>query len=277
MKLKKLAFKIYNEIFSLRNFLLPRILRRLKTNKHNKFNILYKNSIPKVIWIYWSNGEETAPLIVKKCIESWRNRNPDWNIRVLNAENLNRYVQLPSLPECLPERYHANLIRTMLLNKYGGVWADATTYCHRPLSVWLPLLSNNGFFMFTNPSDDRDIENWFIASIPNHPLISAWKNRLENYYLKMKEVHPSYFLAFYIYQWMLKQDVNLRAIQRECSTLNAGPCFIMKSVLLGNTKYSVLNKQLINGLPLSKLDWRLEVTEKQLVKTLTEIELNKII
>ncbi|WP_439503613.1 capsular polysaccharide synthesis protein [Methylophaga sp.] len=237
----------------------------------------YSNPVPKIVWIYWAQGEMTAPLVVKKCIESWRKKNTDWEIIVLDAESLTKYIELPKLPEYLPIRYHANLLRTILLKKYGGVWTDATTYCHRPLSEWLPLLSNNGFFMFSNPSEDRDIENWFIASIPNQPLITAWQKNLENYYKNMKKVHPSYFLAFYIYQWMLKQDKNLRRLQRECSSLNAGPCFIMKSVLLGNTRYFELDKHLNNGLPLSKLDWRLNVTDEHFQQILNEIELDKII
>jgi mannosyltransferase OCH1-like enzyme len=268
MKLKKIALKIYKEIFSLKHFLSTSILRKLETNRHNQFNILYIKSIPKEIWIYWSHSEENAPFIVKQCIKSWRNHNPDWNIKVLNAESLNEYLLMPSLPECLPERYHANLIRTMLLNKYGGVWADATTYCHRPLSEWLPLLSFNGFFMFSNPSDDRDIENWFIASTPNHPLVSAWQNRLEKYYLKMKKIHPAYFLAFYIYQWMIEDSDKLKKQEQACSKINAIPCLLMKSVLLNNTPFYELEKHLKNGLPLSKLDWRLEITDKEIFKYL---------
>lgn len=126
--------------------------------------------------------------------------------------------------------------------------------------------------MFTNPTQDRDIENWFIASSINHPLISGWQNRLETYYLKMKKTHPAYFLAFYIYQWMLKENEKLRKLHRTCSALNAGQCFLMKSVLLGSSEFMELQTHISNGLPLSKLDWRLEVTDEQIREFLLHLQ-----
>lgn len=273
-------FFIYSPRFELYVKKLNRInskfFRALKNDHDNRsdeyLKPYYLNSVPKKIWIYWAQGEINAPLSVKKCIESWRKNNLDWEVLVLDEKNVNTYVHLPNLPECLPVRYEANLLRTILLNEYGGVWADATTYCHRPLTQWLPLLANSGFYMFANPAEGRDIENWFIASTKNHPLIASWQERLEKYYLKMKKIHPAYFLAFYIYQWMLKQDQNLQEIQRKCSTLNAGPCFLMKSVLLKNTAFIELEKHIRNGLPLSKLDWRLEISDQEFIQYLDQIE-----
>lgn len=260
------------------NKLNSKYFRALKNDHANRtdeyLKPYYLNSVPKKIWIYWAQGETTAPLTVKKCIESWRKHNQDWEVIVLDVKNVNRYVHMPTLPECLPVRYEANLLRTMLLNEYGGVWADATTYCHRSLTEWLPLLSNSGFFMFANPAEGRDIENWFIASTKSHPLIASWQQGLEKYYSRMKKIHPAYFLAFYLYQWMLKQDKNLLEIQRKCSTLNAGPCFLMKSVLLKNTAYIELEKHIRNGLPLSKLDWRLEISDQEFIYCLDKVDEN---
>lgn len=260
-----------------------------KLNQHNKkyFSIVkndqinstdihlqtyYFKSIPKKLWIYWAQGESESPLIVQKCISSWRKHNPDWEITILDANNLKQYVQFPTLSESLPLRYHANLLRTKLLNQYGGVWADATTYCHRPLSEWLPLVSNSGLFMFGNAAQDRDIENWFIASTKNNPLIHSWQNRLEKYYLKMKRKHPSYFLAFYIFQWMLKQENDLENQYRQSSKINAVPCFLMTSVLMDRTPYIELERHIQNGLPVSKLAWKLNITNQNLLKKLNEIE-----
>ncbi len=246
-----------------------------KTDIHLK--PYYFNEIPKFIWIYWEQGEKQAPFLVKSCINRWRNINSDWEVIILNKDNLAEYINLPKLPNYLPVRYQANLLRTMLLNKYGGVWVDATTYCHRPLSEWLPLLASSGFFMFSNPAEDRDIENWFIASTKSNPLIDNWRRQIEKYYLQVKKTHPAYFITFYIYQWMLMHDDMLKTLSRKASTLNAAPCFLMKSYLLGNTDLIELQKHIENGLPLSKLDWRLEVSEEVLdekIKLLNELQVD---
>lgn len=241
-----------------------------KTDTH--LQPYYFKTIPKRVWIYWAQGEVNSPFVVQECIDSWRKHNPDWEIKVLDENNLASFVELPELPNMLPVRYQANLLRTMLLKQYGGVWADATTYCHRPLNEWLPLLANSGFFMFTNPTQDRDIENWFIASSINHPLIAGWQKQLETYYLRSKKTHPAYFLAFYIYQWMLKEDKYLSNLHRNCSALNAGQCFLMKSAMLGNTEFMDLKTHIGNGLPLSKLDWRLEITDDEIQKFLSKLK-----
>lgn len=221
------------------------------------------NEIPKKVWIYWEQGEDNAPIIVKNCIESWIKHNPDWEITIIDSESLSQFLEMPSLPECLPVRYYANLLRLKLLNKYGGVWADATTYCHRPLNDWLPLLAYSGLFMFRNPGPDRLIENWFIASTPENLLIKAWENALSTYYNKQTKVHPTYFLAFYLFQWILEKNSLLKSEFDKASGLNAGPTFIMKSVMNSRTNIDQFLKHIKIGLPVSKLDWRTELTDEQ--------------
>lgn len=37
-------------------------------------------TIPKKIWFLWYQGLSEAPLVVKKCYESWKKYNPDWEV-----------------------------------------------------------------------------------------------------------------------------------------------------------------------------------------------------
>lgn len=246
----------------------------IQTQQDNHLKKFYSVQIPKKIWIYWAQGEAEAPLIVKICIERWKQLNPEWEVNILHSKNISEFINQPALPECLPVRYHANLIRTMLLELHGGVWADATTYCHRSLDSWLPMMASSGFFMFTNPADDRDIENWFIASDCHHPIITEWRKNLEKYYTKMSHIHPEYFLAFYIYQWMLKNNDELKSYARVSSGINAGPSFLMKSVLLGRTEFNELEKHLRSGFPVSKLDWKSNIPDdnfSEFIETINNI------
>lgn len=231
----------------------------------------YPHSIPKVIWIYWAQGEEQAPFVVQKCIESWKVNNPSWRIIVLNENTVDEYVKIPKISAKHPIRYKANLLRLMLLKEHGGVWADATTFAHRPLNEWLPLLANSGMFMFSNPSKDRDIENWFIAAERNHPLINEWEYQLRKYYLSHPNEHPAYFLAFYIYQWMVTNKNHLKALHRLSSSLTAGQCFIMKSVINNQSNLSTLLALVESGLPISKLDWRIEISNAEFLGLLQKL------
>ncbi len=57
-----------------------------------------------------------------------------------------------------------------MLAKHGGVWADATLLCSKPLDDWLPEYYTTGFFAFRNPGKDRMLSNWFMASDPGNKL-----------------------------------------------------------------------------------------------------------
>ena len=128
--------------------------------------------LPKLIWTYWAQGADSTPYIVAKCFESWRNQNPDWKFHVLDETNVAEFADMSDIPPSLPFRYRANILRLRLLKQYGGVWVDSTTFCHRPLDEWLPLLCSTGFFVFSNPSEDRFVENWYIASTKDAGLSS---------------------------------------------------------------------------------------------------------
>jgi len=109
-------------------------------------------SIPKTIWIYWAQGEAEAPHVVQRCLESWYTRNPGWELRVLDEESANALIDLSDVPEGLPRRFKADVLRLRLLKEFGGVWTDATTFCHRPFEDWLPMQAASGFFAFSDPS-----------------------------------------------------------------------------------------------------------------------------
>lgn len=80
--------------------------------------------------------------------------------------------------------HRSDLIRTQLLIKHGGVWADPTIYFVRPLEEWLPEYMDAGVFMFYRPGRSRIISNWFIAAEPNNPLLEKLYSELCMYWNK---------------------------------------------------------------------------------------------
>jgi hypothetical protein len=145
----------------------------------------------KTIWTLWHQGFETAPETVKLCLESWRRLNPDWEIIALDRRSLADFVDLRAVVDPgrrdLTLQKIAAIARLCLLRDHGGVWADATVYCRKPLDLWLADHCSRGFFAFRDPGPDRLMSNWFIAAdADNHLLgelhrnyLAVWKN---NYY-----------------------------------------------------------------------------------------------
>jgi len=127
---------------------------------------------------------------VRCCLASWRRLNPGWQVVVLDRSTLARYadVGLPQATfESLGVQMQANLVRLALLLRHGGVWADATTLCVRPLDeVIHELVAPSGFFAFTNASRERLLSNWFLAALPQHPIVAGLRTRLIGYF----SAHP---------------------------------------------------------------------------------------
>jgi hypothetical protein len=76
----------------------------------------------------------------------------------------------------------SDVIRVDLLRRYGGIWADATTYCLRPLNDWIYPAIATGFFAFDRPTDDRMVSSWFLAAQRNSYIVDALFRRIRSYW-----------------------------------------------------------------------------------------------
>ncbi len=127
---------------------------------------------------------DQAPIVVHKCYESWLRHNPDWDIILLDEHNINDYFLINGAdftPVVLSE-----ILRINLLAKYGGIWADATCFCNKPLDDWLFDNLQNGFFVFDRPGPDRMISSWFIASTTGNYILLEYQKAVNHYWA----MHP---------------------------------------------------------------------------------------
>jgi mannosyltransferase OCH1-like enzyme len=94
--------------------------------------------LPKVVWMLWLQGWHEAPEIVRACRRSWEALSPRWIVAPLSEKTAfralcgSKFIEAISDKGLQPEAL-SDCIRIELLRRYGGVWADATTYCLKPL------------------------------------------------------------------------------------------------------------------------------------------------
>jgi hypothetical protein len=152
----------------------------------------------KNIYILWFQGFENSPEIIKRCVESWKHYNPDWNIILLDNTNLSNYINLEEYIDITNKDINytalSDVVRVALLNVYGGLWVDATTFCNKPLNEWLFNYSNHGFFAFSKPSEDKLISSWFLYSEKGHYITNTWLKSIVDYYKIHNRPH--------IYHWV---------------------------------------------------------------------------
>jgi hypothetical protein len=152
----------------------------------------------KIIWIMWFQGIANSPEIVKSCVDSWVKHNAEWDVIVLDAKSVMNYIGDEDLHSnidlsSLSLAHQADIYRLLLLRKYGGVWADATTYCMLPLDSWLGQYTETGFFAFSNPGPDRLISNWFLWSEQSGYQICKLIEDVEEYWVSSRRNRFRYY------------------------------------------------------------------------------------
>lgn len=179
-----------------------------------------KTPIPKIIWMIWLQGEDQMPLIVQECVASWRALNPTWEVRLLDAQSIRTYID-PDVYlaiKHLPPQHLSDIFRILLLEKYGGVWADASLYCAKPLDTWLNEASASGFFAFEKPRDDKLMSNWFMAARKDTYIVEALHKTVTSYWTKgfllPKGIQKLYFkfdqLMYLLgMAWIMKKTMHL--------------------------------------------------------------------
>ena len=261
---------------------------------------LDKTTIPKTIWMMWLQGLDNAPYIVQKCYASWKKLNPDWNIVFLDESNYRDYVDIQKTLDTdnkIEVQAKANLIRIQLLAKYGGVWIDSTCFCLIPLDNWLQEHAKAGFFAFDRPSDDRLMENWFMASSADCYLTKKLNDEANAYWLsnsglkrhrndlisrliklfslnrrvtrftfsypirKVFKAYP-YHWFMYLFTELVRSDERFRQIWNETGKISAKPPHRIQRFGMTEPLTEELKKEIdAKSTPLYKLTWKYDKSQ----------------
>ena len=155
---------------------------------------MHSKNFPKKIWFLWLQGENNMPEIVRICYESWYKLNKTWEIIFLNGNNINEFVDIQHILKICRNKISvqalSDIVRINLLNKYGGVWVDATCYCNKPLDTWLEEVLFSGFFAFHRPGKDRMVSSWFLAAKPENYLVEVYCNHTNAFWLNNRSIRP---------------------------------------------------------------------------------------
>jgi len=268
----------------------------------------------RTIWMYWQQGYEAAPRLVKLCVDSWRVRNPGWEVLCLDGETVREYHDLSreldlERPD-IPVQKVSALTRLALLERHGGVWADATVFCARPLDEWLPARMTEGFFAFQRPAPGRLMANWFMAAEPGnllvrelrrelldlfrnnrftnqdtrfgsavirylHPLLRrrvAWTRYwLSSPVVKILKVYP-YYIFHYAFNKIVHDDPACAKIWRNVPRLGAKqPMAVHSGWKRNHPPEEVIERMVADPAPVYKLNWRVDLEERYWSAVLTHL------
>lgn len=128
--------------------------------------------IPRKLHIVWVGDESKRP---DNCINTWRNKNPGWEIKVWgnddlsgqtwrNAHHMEQFAKRQELCGI------ADLMRYEILYEHGGLAVDADTVCLKPLPSWL--LDASEFCCWENEHARPGLlANCFVGAEAKSPFI----------------------------------------------------------------------------------------------------------
>ncbi len=220
-----------------------------KTNLHSdRIDCQGEPKVPNKIFMYWHQGWEHAPFVVKRCLHSITKQNPQWEINLLDANSVSDHVDIPEEIEKendFPLCALSDIIRIELLNKYGGVWMDATIWCHVPLRDWLNSVCKAGFFAFSKPNPGLPLSSWFLAATTDSYIIRTWRDATRQLWDSsqfLEETRPfwkewtksEYYFWFHnLFQDCLDTHKRFKTIWNHVPTVSAdGPHYLQHQGLL---------------------------------------------
>ena len=151
--------------------------------------------VPSLIWSYWADGFESAPSLIRLCVDSWRKNSGVSEIFLLDDQNVYEFLSPQDLPRYfkdLPLQQKSDAVRLALLARHGGFWLDASTLVTSDIIRWTdPRVQDSGFFAFRNRIGGvggRDFEIGFLAASPGHKFLVEWSGSF-NRFFSVKRIH----------------------------------------------------------------------------------------
>lgn len=176
------------------------------------------------IFVFWWQGINNAPPIIKKCICSIKKNAGNHKVILLNKSNYSQYVDIPKYIIDKVDKGNINvtlfsdILRCCLLYENGGIWIDPTCYMTKQFDQ---RMYNYSFYTIKH-GDDWEFPickgywaSFFLASTKNNPLMGFmrtlffefWKN--EKYFIVYLSIDLFLSIAYDEFDWArdMIQDV----------------------------------------------------------------------
>ena len=160
------------------------------------------------VFQFWNSGLDSAPAVVKSCIESWKlgckgygfehvvideESLPEWEERI-GGDFGKALEEFRLHARCWPDakwRRYSDMLRLALLSKFNGIWADSTLLLTKPLKEWLPDPITAGGLQLCKGVGES-IESWFICSLTKSSLLEEWARHYIEYNVEVQRDASQY-------------------------------------------------------------------------------------
>ena len=210
----------------------------------------------KIIWCFWYQGFDSAPLLVQKCIESIKKNAGEYQVILLTKENYQSYIKIPQFildkleNKTITLTHFSDILRAGLLKEHGGIWVDATMYFTKNIFKEF----DNKIFNSTILDEESNLHctGFFMGGCPNNLFDFLYEFFLE--YHKKNKYLINYFLIDYILNIAYDNLENCRKIM-DLETIENKNMYLLTSKF--SLEYNKLEyKNIINSAPYFKLNYK---------------------
>jgi hypothetical protein len=214
------------------------------------------------IWLFWWQGLENMPPIVRKAYESILANSNGHKVILLDKSNLKYYIEIP---EEIEKKVHnksmcmanfSDYVRFFLLYNYGGAWLDCTILLTSPLSA--EIFDCEFFTIKNSPRDNNCVGYYkymvyFLVSKPGTTLFYNLLNVFSLYW----ETHSKaldYFFVDYCFDFAYRNNSYAKWLIDKVSVTNEN---ILALQSLFNDKFELETyKRIIEDTQIHKLSYR---------------------
>lgn len=201
-------------------------------NKHIKHNA--------IIWTMWWQGMENAPLLVQRCIETLKEKNPNHKVIIITRENYDKYVNLPEYiimklkTNDISITHFSDILRVNLLYQYGGIWADSTLFVTKSIPEEF---FNKSFYSINteNYTNDPSHGRWttFFMESQRGSRLMKFVAEGFNDYLKKYDQFMDYILFDYFIEIGYETDNKIKGLIDNVPKNNAN-VFLLRKYLFNS-------------------------------------------
>ena len=208
-KLGKKVEKKYNDV--IKKYIIDNYSNTIEKYKNVKFK---ENKIERdcPIWIFWWQGLDNAPKIVKACITNNKKYAGNHKILLITKDNIDEYWKIPKyILEKIKNKelsitHLSDILRFNLLYKYGGIWLDATIYLTKEFDE--DIYNYSFYTIHHGKRADYHIckgmwTTFCMAGSKDNPLFKYMCD-IFDVYLKSEKIMICYLLIDYFFQLDMK-------------------------------------------------------------------------
>lgn len=185
------------------------------------------------IWIFWGQGEENMPPLVKACHKQLKHYND--NVALVTIENVKDYIDLPAT---IYEKAHkgkiswahfSDIVRNTLLAEHGGLWLDATVWVSGAIPFeklsQIEMFSANGNNSTTPRSTkfwtsfEYNWSTWCMWSRETNNILYSFVSEMLIAIAEREKQWPDYVIQDYFIHYAYKNITGVEELLEESKTI----------------------------------------------------------